>query len=99
MNASSDFSQVQLVAFKKRVAFTTTLDRVVEQHGWAGALDFEGCKEILKDCLFDDKEEEVRGGGVRGCGSVHDRTFPSIDLFLACKPSSHALCPVALVLL
>lgn len=50
---------MQLLAFRKSVACTTGLNTVVEQHGWAGALDFGGCKEVLKDCLFDDKEEEV----------------------------------------
>jgi hypothetical protein len=42
----------------------TCVDQVVESHGWAGALDFAGCKEVLRDCLFDDGEEEV-GGAVR----------------------------------
>jgi hypothetical protein len=59
LSASADFSLVQLLAFRKSVACTTGLNTVVEQHGWAGALDFGGCKEVLKDCLFDDKEEEV----------------------------------------
>ncbi len=59
LSSSADFSLVQLLAFRKSVACTTGLNTVVEQHGWAGALDFGGCKEVLKDCLFDDKEEEV----------------------------------------
>jgi hypothetical protein len=59
LSASSDLSKVQLMSFKKRVAFTTTLNKVVRQHGWSGALDFEDCQEKLTDCLFDDQEEEV----------------------------------------
>ncbi len=59
VNASADLSQVQLVSFKKRTAVTMTLSKVTGEHGWVGSLDYQGCKRTLRDCLFDNKEEEV----------------------------------------
>jgi hypothetical protein len=90
LSATTDLSQVQLVSFKKRVAFVTTLDKVLRQHGWSGALDFEECKEKLKDCLFDDDEEQVitRFAADENTVTVHPARG---------RPSHQTLCPPLLV--
>ena len=76
------------MSFKKRVAFVTTLDKVLRQHGWSGALDFEECKEKLKDCLFDDDEEQVITRFAANKNTAHPARG---------RPSHQTLCPPLLV--
>ncbi|KAJ3300615.1 hypothetical protein HK104_009272 [Borealophlyctis nickersoniae] len=57
--ASADFSQLVIWRFKKQVLETLSLDSVVREHGWKGAMSFATASKALRGVHLDQAEEAI----------------------------------------
>ncbi|KAJ3280857.1 hypothetical protein HK104_000358 [Borealophlyctis nickersoniae] len=79
--ASADFSQLVIWQFKKEVVETLSLDSVVREHGWKGAMSFTTASKALRGVQIEQAEEAIYMPLAQGnCFLVVDFDESDVDM-------------------
>lgn len=84
ISISTNFDQLLVFCFEKTVLGKVNLGNIAKEHGWKGKLGYNEAKQVLKDIVVDDKEQEVYMAvdAERDCMLVVDYDKEDVDIKL-----------------